>query len=220
MTRAGRTYLVLAGVFVGSGLLTWILRSSGVWAELAATPAVIALIGALYQLVRDEAQHLRTVALQHDRQRFELGATSHMANVAFDKHVGFCEEYCAELHNTLTVLYREGTSVHALTQADRLRAIINKHTVWVTPEIESRLQPFDRALRKMGAAAHLYNADPRAANASGRVAQMHDIFADILGLEKEPGTENQRGDLDHSRTRSCPRRAWCASPDRLAASVA
>jgi hypothetical protein len=180
-------YAVLAVVFAGSLVLTWFLKASGFLAQLAAMPAVIALIGALYKLALDEAEHQKRLELQHDRQTFELGATSHMANVAFDKHVLFCEEYVAGLHETLRVLMREGTSANALVQADKLVDIQRRHSVWVTPEIELQLNAFDLALRKIGSTAWLYGKDPGAANRSGRVLEMHRLFADVVGLDQEPG---------------------------------
>jgi hypothetical protein len=47
------------------------------------------------ELKRFEAELKQTSdrQLEEFRNRFALGATSHMANVAFDKYVEFCEEY-------------------------------------------------------------------------------------------------------------------------------
>lgn len=182
-----RAYVILAVVFLGSLVTTWFLQSSGIWRDLAAMPAVLALIGALYQLMRDEARYVREETLQHDRQRFELGATSHMADVAFDKLVAFCEEYVAELHVTLRNLYREGESPIALEHANRLLDIQRKHSLWITPDIEAYLSKFDSALRRLGAAALLHRRAPEVAAGGGRLEEMFDLLADVLGLARVSG---------------------------------
>jgi hypothetical protein len=60
---------------------------------LAGLPAIAALFAALFQLSRDSIAFDRSVRLEEAKNRFTVGATSHMAIVAFDKHVQFCEEY-------------------------------------------------------------------------------------------------------------------------------
>jgi hypothetical protein len=52
-----RNYAVLAAVFAGAVALPWLLPGAwrGLAADVATLPAVVALLGALYQLVRDEA---------------------------------------------------------------------------------------------------------------------------------------------------------------------
>jgi hypothetical protein len=160
--------------------------------EAAGIPGVLGLIGILYQLLRDEAQHQRNLLRQHDQQLFDLGATSHMANVAFDKHVVFCEEYVFEMHATIQTLFREGPSKGALEHASKLYEIQQKHATWLTPEIEKQLDPFEKALRRIGASAYLYSSDPGLANASGRVEEMFDVFSDVLSLAKDPETPVNR----------------------------
>jgi hypothetical protein len=163
------------------------MRDLGDLTAFVSTPGVLSLFGVIYQLVRDEAAYVKQLALQSNQQRFDLGVTSHMANVAFDKHAIFCEEYVAELHATLRILIREYATALALTQANKLVAIRIKHSVWLTADIESKLEPIDLALRKMGATAWLQGNNPSAAVASGRLEEMHDLFADVVGLQKEEG---------------------------------
>jgi hypothetical protein len=166
-----------------------LLQASGIWRDVAALPAVLSLVGALYQLTRDEAHHLKALAVQHDQQRFALGATSHMANVAFDKHVIFCEEYVHELNETVKSLYAEGPSPKALEHARKLFAVRLKYLVWLTPDIEVTLDKFDTALRKIGALAHSERQYAGHAIPRKLLDEMHDVFADVLGLEKTPGKE-------------------------------
>ena len=51
-----------------------------------------------------------------------------MANVAFDKHVLFCEEYAAEVYRTVGVLFRRGVHAEALVNANALVEIRTKWT--------------------------------------------------------------------------------------------
>ena len=48
-----------------------------------------------------EFAHQNSVLLGEMQNAFSLGATSHMAAVAFDKHIEFCEEYVAAVSNVL-----------------------------------------------------------------------------------------------------------------------
>jgi hypothetical protein len=45
------------------------------------------------------------ILLRRDEQQFHVGVTSHMSNVVFDKHVVFCEEYMAEVRETVTTFF-------------------------------------------------------------------------------------------------------------------
>lgn len=178
-------YAVLAIVFAGSCALTILVGESGLWAAVAEVPGVGALFGALFQLLRDDAEHQRKLAIQHDQQQFDLGVTSHMADVAFDKHVEFCEEYADELHATLNTLFREGETVKALDHATKLRNIQIKHAIWVTPEISAKLDPFELALRKVGATVHVQRAT------GGRIKpedleKLYDVFYKILDIKTTP----------------------------------
>jgi hypothetical protein len=53
MKLSWKTYSVLGAVWVASFALAWMLRANGTWQAFFATPGVLALIGVLYQLVRD-----------------------------------------------------------------------------------------------------------------------------------------------------------------------
>jgi hypothetical protein len=183
MKLSWRIYCVLAAVFAGSAAVMSLLQASEIWRDVASLPALLSLVGALYQLVRDEARHLKHLSLQHDQQRFALGATSHMANVAFDKHVAFCEEYVHELNETVKTLYAEGPSPKALEHARRLSAVRLKHVVWLTPDIESALDKFDIALTKIGALAHAERQHGERPISRKLVDEMYGVFADVLGLE-------------------------------------
>jgi hypothetical protein len=92
-------------------------------AAIAGNVGLVGLIGVLYQLLRDEAAHQKEVWLQHDDQLFQVGATSHMANMVFDKHVEFSEEYVTEVQRTVDTLFAHGPHEKALEHANNLQEI-------------------------------------------------------------------------------------------------
>ena len=78
-----------------------------------------------------------------------------MANIAFDKHVLFCEKYIAGVNGALDTLFRRGPHEDVLKDADTLFNLRRNWVLWLTPEIEAGLVNFEGALRKIGANAWL-----------------------------------------------------------------
>ena len=89
-------YIALAVLLVGS-LTAYSLLPVGAQRDLVAAPAIGSLFLALFQIFRDMAAHEKAVGLLELQNNFALGAMSHLANVAFDKHVSFCEKYAEEM---------------------------------------------------------------------------------------------------------------------------
>jgi hypothetical protein len=89
---------------------------------------------------------------------FSIGATSHMATVAFDKHIGFCEEYVEAMFSALYSLIQEGTKGKPLEARDFFR-IRQKWALWLTHEIEIKLDRFERDIGKIGAEAQVLDAN-------------------------------------------------------------
>ena len=103
-----------------------------------------------------------------------------MANVAFDKHVQFCEEYVEQVFKAMENLFRKGPHEDALQSAYDLTNVRKRRAVWLTPEIESILERFEGAIRKIGASASLVNAVP--GDPKG-VKVMYEEFAMVFGPE-------------------------------------
>lgn len=185
MQLSWKTYLILGLVFVGSLIWAINLPAEAITRQVLALPGVASLIGALYQLLRDEAQHQRNLVIQESKQEFDLAITSHMANTVFDKHVGFCEEYIAEFHNAMVTLYRTGGSTELLDHASNLAQIKVRHRAWLTKQIESDLEPFEQALRTIGATSQYYKSDPSGAVSSGKMDEAHSVMFDIFGYKKD-----------------------------------
>ena len=155
-----------------------------VYRGIASLPFVGALFTALFQLFRDNATHQRNLELQQEQQIFNLGATSHMANTVFDRHVEFSQKYLAEVHQLVITLTKEGPTQIALEHASKLYSLRIEYTAWITPEIDEKLMPFEKAVRKIGSRAHLVNAlsgeEDREGTRSNAITEMFDIFTSIM----------------------------------------
>jgi hypothetical protein len=88
----------------------------------------------------------------------------------------------------LGTLFREGPTKKALEHSDRLYEIKRKHGLWVTQDIESKLAPFEKALRKVGAASFVSSQFPGSEGHQKRTNDMYRQFAEVLGSE-HMGTE-------------------------------
>jgi hypothetical protein len=189
MKLSWRIYALLVAVFVASIAAATFVQLGVLGRTLLPMPAILSLLGILYQIARDEAAHAKHLAIQRDQQFFDLGITSHMADVAFDKHVAFCEEYVAELHATLQTFWRLAETKLAITHANNLVAIRRKYAVWLTPEIEAQLDPIDLALRKLGSTAWLKERASGAPVTPSRFEEMYNLFGDIVGLAADPNRQ-------------------------------
>ena len=182
------TYIALTLIFVVS-LATAILFPVGdVFRALSAIPAVVALFGALFQILRDRIAHERSLLVLEAQNSFAIGATSHMAIVAFDKHVMFCEEYVAEMHKALVTLFRNGPTAEELQHSSALWEIRNKWAVWLTPRVDSELERFEAVVRRIGANAQSLDLAPGAQGRSVRIEEMYSLFNEVVGWEKREDT--------------------------------
>jgi hypothetical protein len=117
---------------------------------LIATPGIVGLMGILYQLVRDEASFERNKLIQGLQHSFGLGASSHMANTVFDKHVEFCEKYLEEVHVIADKLFREGPTKDAVNFGNKLYTLKLEYALWLTDNINDSLFVFEQGLRGLG----------------------------------------------------------------------
>jgi hypothetical protein len=205
--KSRTVYVLLAIAFGVSVALTMVSRLGDIARAVFAVPAAVAMIGAIVQLLRDQVAHDRTLAIQATQNSFAIGATSHMASVAFDKHVEFSEEYVAEMFNTLKTLFREGPTDQALPHAARLYEIRQKWALWLTPAIEANLDKFEAAIRKIGADAHFVCSRSRTSR------PLADDSRDVCAVQRGHG---QRLFGATTKCRSCDRecRSGAASSAR------
>jgi hypothetical protein len=142
-------------------------------ATLGRTTAVIGIVGALAKFfgeqwakkilekdrhmyateiekLRDQLQFATQMTLKQRDHFFNLSVTSHMATVAFDKHVAFCEEYVAQAYSAVKELFRDGPSQNAMKVAHDLGTIRQRYAPWVTADILKNLKPFEDAIFRIG----------------------------------------------------------------------
>ncbi len=154
-----------------------------------AAPGIVALLATLFQLMRDEAAFEKNQELQLRQHRFNLGSASHMANIAFDKHVEFCEAYMCEVHELVHTLWREGDTAKALNHAGKLYSVRERYAVWCTDQINEDLGEFESAIRKLGANAHFVESTTGHAHYSEdrslRINENSELMSRILGLKKD-----------------------------------
>ncbi|MEJ1463348.1 MAG: hypothetical protein RPU15_08735 [Candidatus Sedimenticola sp. (ex Thyasira tokunagai)] len=188
MKHDPKTYAILLAVFVLSFGSAWIIPAHDALKAVVASPGVIALLSALFQLLRDQAAHEKQLEIQNNQFKFTLGAASHMANTAFDKHVEFCEKYMAEIHAAVSTFFQEGDTAAALNHARNLHELRLNYAVWLTDNINEKLSKFEAAIRKLGAGAHFVNSITGSANHAEKrtiiIEQNHELFLEILGIDK------------------------------------
>jgi len=173
--------------------------------RLADTPVVAGLVVFLVKMLLDANEKAQARAEQrhqeeqaqaqqrHDAERtqmvrqlehaFAFGSSSHMANVAFDKHVQFCEASAAELRKTMNTLLNYATTAQALTHANELARLRQQEALWLTPEMETPLAQIEKALRRIGVVHHQATNDKGLPNEQ-RIKMLEDIqnlFANVLG---------------------------------------
>lgn len=189
MSRTQKTYSAIAMIFLASVAFYYWNPSGTAIQFLAGIPIVGSLVAALVQILRDQAAHERTMLVLAEQNRFSLGASSHMANVAFDKHVEFSEEYAKEVHKALITLFREGPTPEVLQHTGALYTLQQKYAVWLTPKLEMDLETFESALRRIGADAGYVRDTPSAKDRQQRLDAIYRTFAEVMGFEEWEGEQ-------------------------------
>ena len=170
---------------------------------IAALPGVGALLLYLGQVFRDQIAHDRKVELGRRKEIFNIGATSHMANVAFDKHVKFCEKYISEIHDMSLTLFREGPTTKAIKHEQEFHKLRQQYAAWLTEEINKALLPFEYKLRKLAAnelAANAIASNPGSRSDSHKkrvkyIEESYEAFKEIipgLGGERNPESDTEK----------------------------
>lgn len=181
-----KTYILLGIIFFLSLLAASLIQANDFIKGVIAMPAPMALLAALLQIFRDQAAFEKQKYLDDRKRIFDIGATSHMANTAFDRHIAFCEEYIQEVNNTVVTLFREGPCEAALNHSNNAQALRRKYAIWLTDDIDIALEPFESTVRKIGADAGLVKAtihDPQAGEERQKaINEMYLKFKEVLGI--------------------------------------
>jgi len=175
-------YAAGVAVFALSFTATLVLPIPETFRGVTATPGAVALAGVLFQLWRDDRAHQRKLELQSRQHDFSVGVASHMAKVAFDKQVAFCEAYMTKIQQGLPVLYGKGPCPEALGLAAQLGEVRFKYTTWIPNEVEAKLLPAEQALRRIGAAHTVLPDIPVGQQRTNLVMEASNLFAVFLGI--------------------------------------
>jgi len=175
-------------VFLISSVITVTLPVTEFFKGILAIPGIGALCFTLYQIWRDSEDHRRNIELKNKEQDFILGTATHMADVVYDKHVLFCEEYIERTKKGFQEMLRDGPSKGTLTIGGDLVRIRNKYSAWLTEEIEKALQPFEQVLINIGAKEGYLDMtrDDRVSENKRRevIDEIYRSFGLVLGHEK------------------------------------
>lgn len=189
--RKARLYLISAAVFLAACAAAALVPVSSFLKGAFAVPAVGSLLGILVQAWRDQIAHERSVDLLQRQQDFALASASHMAEVAYDKHVQFCEAYIQRTNRGLQELFAEGPSKKALQFAWDLTSIRLEYRAWLTEEIEDKLQPYERALREIGANEELLEHLDTGEERTQIVNAVYAAFKLASGID-HPATDDEK----------------------------
>lgn len=192
MIKRYRSYIVIAIVFMVSTFFAYVIPRGEFFQQLATIPLVGSLMALLVKILLDEASYQRELSkleISHQREllkidsqnNFALAVSSHMANVAFDKHAEFSEKYAQKTHEALLLLFMKGPTEQALDMAAELYMIRREFTVWLTHDIDIKLGSFEKALREIGAGARLENAGVRS-DTEGKGQYLYMKFAEVMGF--------------------------------------
>jgi len=180
-----KNILITLGVFIVSTLSVFFLPISEEYKGIVSLPGIVALFGFLFQPLRDEIQFKKNRTLQQAQNEFTISISSHMANVAFDKHVLFCEEYISAINNGMPKLFTDGPSASSGDVAEDLKKVRLKYATWVTKEIKDQLLPFEEALSKVDLNHLIIKNIPKGDRKNKLIDEMFSVFSDILELQRE-----------------------------------
>lgn len=179
------TYIGLTIIFAASVVCAYFLPINEILKNVTAMPAAAALVAAIYQLLRDQAAFERRDYLQRQQQIFNLGTTSHMASVAFDKHAEFCEKYMSEVHETMGDLAKKGPkSPNVDDHLKKLVLLKREYAAWVPKDVAVQLEPFENKLRDMSLQAGIVEdyKDQPGKEKSNAVKAMYEVYRSVMGI--------------------------------------
>jgi hypothetical protein len=133
-------------------------------------------------IAASERAHERSLVAADHEKRFTLGISSRMANVAFDKHVEFCEAYALVAFKALGDIFRDGATVDAVDHGRSLFAVRRAHAVWITQEIDEKLQKFEDLFMEMGASAGYVQDIQGSGEASQRQEHIDRMYKHLMTL--------------------------------------
>lgn len=178
-------WLVLAALLGIDLAVVYFVATVPVVRGVLALPIPALLIAATVKLLRDEIEHSRRVELQDRQAIYDLSVASHMADVAFDKHVAFCEQYLSVTREGINKLFQEGPSRNALSISYDLHSIRNKFQEWLSDDTHKQLIKFERKLDAIGITAMKLNTEQDEERRQQLSQQLIHTFAAVTTIEEE-----------------------------------
>ncbi|EKO3922510.1 hypothetical protein MRM63_14690 [bacterium 19MO03SA05] len=187
MEVAIKIYVYLVVIAIISLCVTFWAPVNEIFRGVATIPAVGALIAALYQIVRDHSAHERNKELILQRENLTLASSSHMANAVFEKQAEFSDKYVKLVLNAFNELRKTNNSDEAHGFSAELTILRLEYMNWLTEEIDSNLESFERQLRKLGSCS-MYIKMPKGEGtvqehrdkAAGEMLDIQFAFTNIL----------------------------------------
>jgi hypothetical protein len=177
-----KAYSILGIIMILSALSVWFFPISDFYKGMYALPGVASLAGALLQLSRDQAAYEKDQEMQRKQHFFNLSVTSHMAQVAFDKHVLFCEAYIKEVRNIVDALYSQGvTRSSAENHPLKLRRIRSEYESWISMEITIKLAQFERDLKQMSTYGDYAKEETDKEKKKMWLMKAHEFYGIVIG---------------------------------------
>jgi hypothetical protein len=177
-----KSYSILGIIIILSALGVWLLPISDFIKGIYALPGAASLVLSLFQLLRDQSQYEKEIEMQRKQQFFNLSVTSHMAQVAFDKHVQFCEAYIKEVRKIIDAYNMHGPIVgSAVDHSHKLRTLRLEFEPWITAKITEKLVEFEQGLKKLSLYYDNYNEAPDQERKRKVFTKAYEIFNIIIG---------------------------------------
>jgi len=159
------------------------------WQSMLASPTAGVITGAVSSYITaaliDRQRARRAKELQETQNAISMGVTSHMAQILFDKHVEFCEEYIEAVSGVIPSSTAQRSRLDLLA-AERLIEVLQKWAIWLSKDLDTDLEQIELALTVPGA----WTFDP-----SGTQLSTADLVERLRRVLKIEELTNFRDDL-------------------------
>lgn len=142
-------YVLLASVFMISFVMSLIIDLEIISQAIIALPGGAAAVGLVVQIIRDNEKYKRDLELQKNEHEFSLAFSSHIAKHAFEKYVGFSDEYIGELLQLAHVNLNKGIPLKGMIEkanevANNLYILRIKYFTWLPESIQKPLDEIEK----------------------------------------------------------------------------
>lgn len=173
----------LSAIFVASVLLTITADKNSYLHTIAQYPALGSVFAFFGLMLFDEIRfqnELRKVEIERIGSLFAGG---HFGSTIYDRHLQFCEEYWKRVLEIIRELFTKGQFKELVNRANALYSFRMEQAIWLTEDMNLRLEGFEQALRNMGADEHRLEHLPVGKQRSEVVDRSHDLFSKVLVID-------------------------------------